>query len=309
MAVAETNREPLSHFDLWLNLVVISGTWGSSFLFVKLISQSMPPFAFSALRGFIAMAALLAWVFVRTNAADETDWRAELTDWRNLQHVAVLGTTNGWLAHVLIFVAVSHVDTAIVAMIQAAVPLIVAIMAHFLFAEERFHLGQLAGILVGAAGILLIIGPVAVYGGRGSILGVGAILLAAVSYAWGTVYGRRVATTNGAALACGQYAFGAVVAAAISVFVESPALASQPARIWVLLAIVGIVSSAVPTALYLRLLGLTRSVPAAFVAYLQPVWAALLGWTILGEEVRTAALLGTGLVIAGIVMSTRRTAD
>ncbi len=47
---------PLS--TLWLNLIVISGTWGSSFVLVRLITESMHPFAFAGSRGFIAMAAL-----------------------------------------------------------------------------------------------------------------------------------------------------------------------------------------------------------------------------------------------------------
>ena len=56
--------------------------------------------------------------------------------------------------------------------------------------------------------------------------------------------------------------------------------------------IVGVVCSAVPTALYLRLLARAASVPAALVAYLQPVWATLLGWAILGEQVRAVGVAG-----------------
>ncbi len=72
-----------------------------------------------------------------------------------------------------------------------------------------------------------------------------------------------------------------------------------------MLVIIGVVCSAVPTALYMRLLARAASVPAALVAYLQPVWATLLGWAILGEQVRAVAWLGTGIVILGIVATTR----
>src|SRR6266481_438724 len=57
--------EKFSRLALWANLLVISGTWGSSFVFVKLITESMYPFAFAASRGFIAMAALMAWLALR----------------------------------------------------------------------------------------------------------------------------------------------------------------------------------------------------------------------------------------------------
>jgi drug/metabolite transporter (DMT)-like permease len=295
---------PLS--TLWLNLIVISGTWGSSFVFVKLITQSMHPFAFAAARGFIAMSALLAWLALRSQTRPAYDGPSLPSRWKNIGHMVVLGTTNGWLANVLTATAVSRVDSAVVAMLQASVPLMVAVLAHFLFVEEPFQSRQFIGVMTGLAGILLIVGPVAVYGSHGSLLGITAMLLTALSYACGTVYGRHITSTNPAALACGQQACGAIVAAIISLLFEPRAEWSQPATVWLLLAIVGVICSAVPTALYLRLLARAASVPAALVAYLQPVWATLLGWAILGEQVRAIALLGTGIVVIGIVVTTRK---
>ena len=134
------------------------------------------------------------------------------------------------------------------------------------------------------------------------------MLLTAFSYACGTLYGRRVASTDPAALACGQQAFGAFIAAVISFTTESPTIGGQPARIWLLFTIVGVLCSAVPTVLYLRLLARTASVRVSVIAYLQPVWATLLGWAVLGEHLGAEPLLGTGLVFIGIVVSTRRAA-
>jgi drug/metabolite transporter (DMT)-like permease len=297
--------------NLWINLTVISGTWGSSFVLVKLITESMPPFAFAASRGFIAMAALLAWLALRrrASAAAADAGRARPFLWKNVRHMVVLGTTNGWLANVLTAVAVSRVDSAVVAMLQASAPLMVAVLAHFLFVEEPFRPRQFIGILTGLAGILLIVGPVAVLGGRGSLLGIAAMLLVALSYACGIVYGRHVATAHPAALACGQQACGAVIALFISLLLEPLGGWSQPAATWLLLAIVGVICSALPTALYLRLLARAPSVPAALVGYLQPVWATLLGWAVLGERVGTLAVLGTGIVVAGILVTTRKPAS
>ena len=290
---------------LWVNLLVISGTWGSSLVFVKLITESMYPFAFAASRGFIATTALLAWMALTRRAPPSHDDRSP-RPWKMIGQVAVLGTTNGWLVNVLTAAAVSRVDSAVVAMLQAAVPLMVAVMAHFIFVEEPFRPGQFIGIMTGLAGILLIVGPVAVFGGRGSLVGIVAMLLTALAYACGTVYGHYVASSNPAALACGQQACGAVVAAMVSLLLEPRATWNQPISVWLLLAIVGVICSAVPTALYLRLLAGAASLPAALVAYLQPVWATLLGWAILGEPIRAVALLGTAIVVAGIALTTRR---
>jgi drug/metabolite transporter (DMT)-like permease len=296
----------VSRLALWVNLLVISGTWGSSFVFVKLITQSMYPFAFAASRGFIAMTALLAWLALTRRTPPIDVDRSPPRPWKMIGQVVVLGTTNGWLANVLTAAAVSRVDSAVVAMLQAAVPLMVAVLAHFLFVEEPFRPGQFIGIMTGLTGILLIVGPVAVFGGRGSLVGITAMLLTALAYACGTVYGHHVASSNPAALACGQQACGAVVAAVISLLFEPAATWNQPITVWLLLAVVGVVCSAVPTALYLRLLARAASVPAALVAYLQPVWATMSGWAVLGEPIRAVALLGTAIVVAGIALTTRR---
>jgi drug/metabolite transporter (DMT)-like permease len=266
----------------------------------------MYPFAFAASRGFIAMTALLAWLALTRRTPPSDVDRSPPRPGKMIGQVVVLGTTNGWLANVLTAAAVSRVDSAVVAMLQAAVPLMVAVLAHFLFVEEPFRPGQFIGIMTGLTGILLIVGPVAVFGGRGSLVGITAMLLTALAYACGTVYGHHVASSNPAALACGQQACGAVVAAVISLLFEPAATWNQPIAVWLLLAVVGVVCSAVPTALYLRLLARAASVPAALVAYLQPVWATMLGSAVLGEPIRAVALLGTAIVVAGIALTTRR---
>ncbi len=252
------------------------------------------------------MSALLAWLALQSRTPLASDLPPRSPPWKNIVHMVVLGTTNGWLTNVLVAVAVSRVDSAVVAMLQASVPLMVAVLAHFFFVEEPFRRRQFIGIMTGLTGILLIVGPIGVFGGRGSMLGITAMLLSALCYACGTVYGRHIASTNPAALACGQQACGGAVAVIISLLFEPLGEWSQPASVWLLLVTVGVLCSAVPTALYLRLLARTASVPAALVAYLQPVWATLLGWAILGEQVRAVAWLGTGIVVAGVVVTTRK---
>ena len=298
--------EKVSRLALWVNLIVISGTWGSSFVLVKLITESMHPFAFAAARGFIAMTALLAWLALTHRPSPSVGDDSRRPPWRTIGQMLVLGTTNGWLVNVLTATAVSHVDSAVVAMLQAVVPLMVAILAHFIFAEEPFRSSQFIGIMTGFTGILLIVGPVAVFGGSGTVLGITAMLLTALSYACGTIYGHYVASSNPAALACGQQACGAVVAVVISLLFEPESTWNQPSTVWLLLAVLGVICSAVPTALYLRLLARAASLPAALVAYLQPVWATMLGWAVLGEPIRAVELLGTAVVVAGIALTTRR---
>jgi drug/metabolite transporter (DMT)-like permease len=303
MTNATIDKGTLGSSTLWTYLMVISAGWGSSFLFTRLIGNAVPPFAYAATRGFVAMAALLIWLAVW--APTVSGWRERLGNRMTLRHMIVLGTTNGWLANVLVVVAVRHIDTGVVAMVQAGVPLMVAVMAHFIFDEERLEARQLVGLTAGMTGIVLIVGPLAAAGRRELLIGVAAMLLTTLLYAYGTVYARSIATKDPTTLACGQQAFGALVATMISIAIEAPALSAQPMQIWVYFAILGVVCSAVPTVLYLGLLARTTSVKSSLVAYLQPVWATLFGLVILGERVRPLALFGAALVIVGISVGSR----
>jgi drug/metabolite transporter (DMT)-like permease len=288
---------------LWLNLVLISGMWGSSFLFIKLISNSVPPFSFAAARGFIAVAALLVWLLIRKAPIHSNDWRRAV--WGDLRHMVVLGTTNGWLANVMTVTALRYLDSAVVAIVLATVPLLVVLLAHFTFAEERFNVRWLIGVLTGFIGVFFVVGPLAVLGSRGSMIGVIAMLVTAFSYACGTLYGRRLLATDPVLIACGQQAVGAVIASIIGIMSESAELLTQPLRTWLLLIIIGVLCSALPTALYLRLLTRTTSVAAASIAFLQPLWAMVLGWVVLAEQIGGRALLGAVLIVFGILLTLR----
>jgi drug/metabolite transporter (DMT)-like permease len=300
---ATADKGTIGSYTLWLNLIVISAGWGSSFLFTRLIGNAVPPFAYAALRGFVAMSALLIWLAVCARTVGV--WRELLSDRSMLRHMVVLGTTNGWLANVLVVLAVRHVETGVVAMVQAGVPLMVAVMAHFVFDEEQLEARQLVGLTAGMTGIVLIVGPLAAAGRLGLLIGVAAMLLTAFSYACGTIYARRIATKNPTALACGQQAFGAMVATIISIAIEVPTLSYQPMRTWVYFAILGVACSAVPTVLYLGLLARTTSVRSSLVAYFQPLWATILGFVVLGERIQPPALLGAAFVIVGIAVGSR----
>jgi drug/metabolite transporter (DMT)-like permease len=287
-----------------LNLVLISGMWGSSFLFIKFISNSVPPFSFAAARGFIAMAALLVWLLIRKAPIYSNGWRHRAV-WGEFRHMVVLGTTNGWLANVMTVTALRYLDSAVVAIVLATVPLLVVLLAHLTFAEEKFNVRWLIGVLTGLIGVFFVVGPLAVLGSQGSVVGIIAMLVTAFSYACGTLYGHRLVASDAVFIACGQQAVGAVVASIISVMGEAPELITQPIRTWLLLIIIGVLCSALPTALYLRLLTRTTSVAAASIAFLQPIWAMVLGWVALSEQIGGSALLGAVLIVLGILLTIR----
>lgn len=284
---------------LWGYLLLISAGWGSGFLMIKVAAASMPPFAIATCRG--AISALAVGLFV---LATRRGFRPTLVQ---LRPMIVLGTFSGWLPNALSAVALVEIESALAAMIQASTPLMVAALAHIFLADERLTARRGAGVLVGMLGIFLLVGPAAVLGAGGTVFGGVLMVIVSLSYAIGTIYVRRVPRAEPVATVLGQQIFSMFPALVLTLLFEPLSAWSQPVPVWLSLVGLGIVASAIPMVLFLRLLGFAKATQASSVGYLMPLWAAALGVVVLGERIGLVAVLGAVVVLFGVwlVTSTR----
>jgi drug/metabolite transporter (DMT)-like permease len=249
----------LSAPALWWRLVVIGALWGSSFPLLRMVAQDMSPLALAALRGLFAAAGVLAFLVVTRRLSGKLE----------LRHWLVLGTTNGWIPNLLTAVALGSIEAAPAALIHAATPLIVALMAVPLLREERPGRRSVAGLLVGFAGIAAILGPDA-FTGRASFTGGLLVLLSGIYYAAGTIYARRVRPQAPAQLALGQQLVSGMVALLISLPLAPAGAYDLPGSTVLVIALLGIFASALPLTMFLSLLARARVTDASMVGYLQP---------------------------------------
>lgn len=272
---------------LWAYLLVLTACWGSAFPLIRLVVASMPPFALSAARAAVSAGALAAFLW----------WRGELMrpDRAALRHMVVLGTINGWVPNVLTALSLGEIESAPAALIQAAGPLIVAAFSALWLREER---------LSGLGLVALVLGPLAVRGGA-TLFGGLCMLGTAASYACATIYARRVRFPASAQTVLGLQVFSVIPALAVSLLIDPRGAWSQTPEVWAAVAALGVLGSAVPLTLYLRLLTFARATDAALVSYLQPVWAILLAAALLGERPDARVLLGGGVVLAGVALAGR----
>jgi drug/metabolite transporter (DMT)-like permease len=285
----------LSGPALWWRLLVIGGLWGASFPLLRLVAAEMPPFALAAMRGGFAAAGVFAFLLVTRRLGGPMQ----------LRHWLVLGTTNGWVPNLLTALALNRIEAAPAALIHAATPLIVAILAVPLLRDERPGARSVAGLLVGFAGIALILGPAAL-AGNASFTGGLLILASGVSYALGTIYARRVRPGAPAQLALGQQVVSGGVAGLLSIPFSPEGAYAQPGWVYGVVALLGIFASAVPLTMFLGLLARARVTDASMVGYLQPPFAAALGAAMLGEFPSPLVLVGGGIVLAGVWLATSR---
>ena len=278
---------------LWWRLLVIGGLWGCSFPLLRLVAAEMSPFALAALRGGFAALGVFAFLLVTRQFGGKLQ----------LRHWLVLGTTNGWVPNLLTAYALGSIEAAPAALIHAATPLIVALLAIPLLREERAGARAAMGLLVGFGGIALILGPDA-FAGRASFTGGVLILLSGVSYALGTIYARRVRPGAPAQLALGQQLVSGGVAALLSIPLAPAGAYDLDGTAILIVALLGIFASALPLTMFLSLLARARVTDASMVGYLQPPFAAAAGAVMLGEFPSALVLMGGAIVLVGVWLGT-----
>ncbi len=272
-------------------MLACSMLWSSGFLFMKLAATASP-WLVSASRASIAAVAIAAWLLLRGQSPVPT--REERVPW------LVLGMLNGWLPNVLTAYAVAQITAALASMIQASGPIMVAIIAHFAFAEERLTARRALGVGIGFAGMAVLIGPGALAGSDGGALGIGAMVLVSLCYALGNVYARNLKHMQPARLALGQQTVSAVVSIILTgLFVGAAAGPQLTDNLTTLLAL-GLIGTAIPITVFMSLIQRAGPTRAAMIGYLLPVWATLLAILFLGETVGLREVLGAAVILAGV---------
>ena len=278
---------------LWWRLLVIGALWGASFPLLRLVAAETSPFALAALRGLFAASGVFLFLAVTRQLGGKLQ----------IRHWLVLGTTNGWIPNLLTASALGSIEAAPAALIHAATPLIVALLAVPLLRDESPGPRSLAGLLTGFAGIAVILGPDAL-SGRASFTSGLLVLLSGFSYALGTVYARRVRPSAPAQLALGQQLVSGMVALLVSLPLAPAGAYGLPASTLLVIALLGLFASAVPLTMFMSLLARARATDASMVGYLQPPFAAAVGAALLGEFPSVMVLAGGGIVLAGVWLAT-----
>src|SRR3546814_3940519 len=152
-----------------------------------------------------------------------------LTDWAAL---AFMGLINNALPFSLIMWGQTTIDSGLASILNATTPLFSFVLAHFLTRDERMTRRGAAGIAIGFLGAVLVVGPGALAGLGGQSLGEFAVLAAAVCYASGAIYGRRLRHLSPLVASAGMTAAAAVIMLPLAALLERLWTASPDAASW-----------------------------------------------------------------------------
>jgi drug/metabolite transporter (DMT)-like permease len=278
----------------WAAFGAVSVLWGMPYLFIKVaVDDGVPP-------------AFLAWVRVVLGATVlmTLAWHAGLLSslrgrWGWLAVFAVVEIT---LPFPLIAAGELHVASSLAAILIAAAPLFVALLALRFDATERVTGERLAGLVIGLAGVVALVG-IDVAGETDELIGAAAILVSALCYAIGPmVLKRHLADLDPRASMAAALVVASLVlapAAAIDPPAEAPSASALAA-----LVVLGIFCTAAAFAIYASLVAEVGAGRALVITYVAPVVAVALGVAILGEHLGAGAIAGLLLILAGSWLST-----
>ncbi len=278
----------------WTSFAVVSFLWGIPYLFISVaVDDGISP-------GFLAWSRVVLGALVLIPIA---------------RHAGLLGSLRGrfgWLAlyaiaeiaipFPLIAFGEKHVSSSVAAILIAATPLIVAVLAIGFDHSERVQGRRLAGLWIGFAGVVALVG-VDIAGDGDEVVGTIAILIAAVGYAAGPMMlKRKLGDLDPRAIMAGALTIAGILLTPLAAAglpsggVPGEAIAS--------IVVLGLFCTAAAFVFFGALVVEVGAGRALVITYVAPVVALLAGVVVLGESVGLGTLLGLPLIIGGSWLAT-----
>ena len=278
----------------WAGFAAMSLVWGIPYLFIKIaVDGGMSPAFIAWVRVTLAAAILLA---LARRAGLLPSLRGH---WRWLLAYALAEIV---IPFPLIAAGEQHVSSGLAAILIAAVPLFIALLAIRFDPDEKATGRRLVGLVVGLAGVVVLMG-IDVAGERDELLGALAILIAALGYAIGPMTLKaKLRELDPRATMGASLAIAAVVLTPFAAL--APPEETPDADVIVSLLVLGVVCTALAFVIFGALIAEIGPGRALVITYVNPVVAVALGVIVLGERPGAGAVAGLLLILAGSWLST-----
>jgi drug/metabolite transporter (DMT)-like permease len=286
---------------IWSALIAIYIVWGSTYLAIRFAVETMPPFLTGGFRFLIAGGVL--YIFRRLRG-DKAPLRLE---WRSAAIVGLfllVGGNGG------VMWAEQRVTSGIAALLIASVPLWIALLDSLRPGGRRPDHWVIVGVLAGFAGILILIGPAQLIGIEGQVDLVGAVvlLLAAFSWAAGSLYNREAKLPASPLLGTGMEmlvgSLGLFILGTVTGEWSQMELTSFSTRSLIGFAYLVVFGSWVGFASYVWLLRVAPTMLVSTYAYVNPLVAILLGSLLAGEALTIRIVLAAMIILGSVVLIT-----
>jgi drug/metabolite transporter (DMT)-like permease len=270
---------PLSLFALYI-------IWGSTYLGIRYALESYPPFLLAGVRFLIAGVLLFGFLRLRGITAPSA------RQWRNaaITGVLLLGFGNG-----MVCFAEQRVSSGIAAVAVASMPLFAALFSS-LYGERPTRREGL-GLAIGFIGVVVLnLGN----GLSASRLGAAALLLAAMCWAFGSVWSKRQDMPQGPMNTAAQMLCASVALIIVALLAGERLPAHPTERATLATGYLIVFGSIIAFSAYLYVLKHVRPALATSYAYVNPPVAVLFGLLLVGEHVGPYDLAGMAIILLGV---------
>lgn len=276
---------------VWLVLCLI---WGSTWLFIKIGLNDLPPLTFAGIRFVIAVVILFTIIWARRVSLPRNR-----SDWSLLVFTGVLSFT---LNYGLIFWGEQYVSSGLAALLQATIPVFGLVIAHFYLPQERMTPARIAGVVLGICGVGVVFSnELSVTGGK-AFAGSVAMVLSSLFVAYSNVLIKaRAAKLDPAIIAAAQMFFGLIPLLLIGIPLEGNPFHFR----WTTMAVISLfylalVGSVVAFLLYYWLMRNMDVTKTMLIALVTPVVAVALGMIVLDEQLSWRTFVGGLMIMGGI---------
>jgi drug/metabolite transporter (DMT)-like permease len=278
---------------VWLVLCLI---WGSTWLFIKLGLENLPPFTFAGIRFVIAAIILLVLMALRRLPFPREP--------RDLILLAVTGVLSFSLNYGLVFWGEQYISSGLAALLQSTLPAFGLIIAHHYLPGEPMTLPRILGVVMGVIGVGVIFSNQLRVSGPKALLGSAALVLSAFCAANANVLVKKYFKhIDPVVLAAAQMIFGLVPLLLIGLPLEGNPLKFH----WTPMAVISllylaIVGTVVAFSLYYWLILNMKVTDTMMIALVTPVVAVILGMIVLKERLEWRTLAGGLMIISGLAL-------
>ena len=290
--------KPASTLAVWVAMATVYLVWGSTYLGIAIVIETIPPFLSMAIRFAIAGSLLLLYEIVRGDLLRRRPTLRQVRD-AAIVGALLLGIGNGFVAF-----GEQTVASGIAAVLIALIPLWFAVLGWVYF-RDRLPLVVVVGIGLGIAGVALLVWPAG--GATFDILGIGILILAPIGWAHGSLFSARAADLPRRALTSTGIQ---MLAGSAALFAEAIAT-GEPARFDP----AAVLNDSLIAMAYLILIGsllgfnayawLLRNAPLSLVgtyAYVNPVVAFALGAVFLSEPITARTIAASAVIVFAVAV-------
>ena len=292
----------MNQLKLWIVIITLSLTVGSSFIAIKIVLDSISPlFAFSfrfMITGGVLI--LVSYVFDRKNREIK-----EIKLWRNALVVGAILIVGG---HGLIAWGTQYLSAGIASLLNSTIPLWVVLFMFMMFHSKITNSARI-GLALGFGGMIILVGPS--IGGQGlSLIGVTSLLMSSILWALGSIYSGKSFLPQNFLLSAGMVTLvgGSLLlipSFLIGEFNLIPSYSDIDLNLLISYLFLIFIGTIIPFAEFYWLLKVSTPPIANTFAYIAPIVAVFLGWAILDESVTYITIIATVVILLGVALIVR----